>query len=155
VFRQVARRGRWSLRRIIWWVRRRLLVRCQRYEEVVMNDPSKVRVTGPLAGYVGGFRRELEARGYRPGTVANQLWLVAELSRWLDVQGLAVGDLTAERVEQFFSMRRARVQVLHISRGALRALLDHLDGVGVLPAPEPVKRTPLALLLDRYHRHLL
>jgi len=120
-----------------------------------MNDPSKVRVNGPLAGFVGGFRSDLEACGYRPGTVANQLWLVAELSRWLAVQGLAVGDLTAERVEQFFSMRRARVQVLSISRGALRALLDHLDSVGVLPAPEPVEPTPLELLLGRYRRHLL
>ena len=120
-----------------------------------MNDPSKVRVTGPLAGYVGGFRSELEARGYRPGTVANQLYLTAELSRWLEVQGLAVADLTVERVEQFVAMRRARVQVLGITPGALGALLGHLDGLGVLPAPEPVEPTPLELLLDRYHRYLL
>ena len=120
-----------------------------------MNDPSKVRVTGPLAGYVGGFRSELEARGYRPGTVANQLYLTAELSRWLEVRGLAVADLTVVRVEEFVAVRRARVQVLSISPGALGALLDHLDGLGVLPAPEPVELTALELLLDGYSRHLV
>ena len=52
-----------------------------------MNDPSRVRVTGPLAPYAEGFRRELETRGgYAPGSVALQLQLVAQLSRWLDAQ---------------------------------------------------------------------
>jgi integrase/recombinase XerD len=120
-----------------------------------MNDPSKVRVTGPLAGYVGGFRAELEARGYRPGTIANQLLLMAELSRWLDAHDHAVGDLTSERVEQFFATRRARVRVLYVSSRALRGLLDHLQGVGALRASEPVEPTPLELLLSRYHRFLL
>ena len=45
-----------------------------------MNDPSRVRVTGPLSPYAAGFHGELEARGYSPGTAEVQLQLMAELS---------------------------------------------------------------------------
>lgn len=62
-----------------------------------MNDPSRVRVVGPLAPYKCGFRGELEARGYTPGSAAVQLQLMAELSRWLDGEGVDVGGLTVVR----------------------------------------------------------
>src|ERR1700730_15028955 len=64
----------------------------QRSEEAVMNDPSRVRVSGPLGRYAPGFRAELEARGYAPGSVALQVQLAAELSRWLIGQSLDVND---------------------------------------------------------------
>ena len=51
-----------------------------------MNDPSRVRVGGPLGPFAPGFRSELEARGYAPGSVALQLQLAAQLSRWLGAQ---------------------------------------------------------------------
>ena len=41
-------------------------------EEAVMNDPLRVRVSGPLAGYAPGLRAELAARGYPPGTGARE-----------------------------------------------------------------------------------
>jgi integrase/recombinase XerD len=124
-------------------------------EEAVMNDPMRVRVTGPLARYADGFRAELAARGYAPGSQALQLQLAAELSRWLEVQGLGAGGLTPERVSAFFEMRRARVRVLYVSPRALGVLLDHLGEVGALPVPEPVPVTPLEALLDRYRGYLL
>lgn len=119
-----------------------------------MNDPSRVRVGGPLAPFAAGFRAELLARGYAPGSVALQLQLAAELSRWLDRQGLGVQALTPARVEQFFEMRRARVAKLYVSPRALRAFLDHLAGLGALPTPEPVEPTPLEALVSRYGRYL-
>ena len=120
-----------------------------------MNDPLRVRVTGPLARHAAGFRAELVARGYAPGSQALQLQLAAELSRWLEAQGLGVSDLTSERVEQFFQMRRARVRVLYVSPRALRVLLDHLGQAGVLPVPVPAGPSPLEVFLDRYHGYLL
>jgi integrase/recombinase XerD len=54
-----------------------------------MNDPSRVRVSGPLAEHVEGFRAELASQGYTPGTAGLKLQLAAELSRWLGVNAWA------------------------------------------------------------------
>lgn len=120
-----------------------------------MNDPSRVRVTGPLAPYVAGFRQELQSQGYAPGSAALQLQLVGQLSRWLDGQGLDVGGLTPQRVERFFELRRARVRVLQVSPKALRVLFEHLAGVGVLPESERGDLNPAATVVERYGRYLL
>jgi integrase/recombinase XerD len=120
----------------------------------MMNDSCRVRVTGPLAVYACGFRDELAARGYAASSAVMRLQLVAELSRWLEQQGLGVGDLTSARVEAFFAFRRARVRRLFVSPGALRLLLEYLDAVGVLPAAEPVSPTPIDRLVERYVRYL-
>ena len=47
-------------------------------------------MTGPLAPFVEAYSAELKARGYTPLTTVNQLRQVARLSRWLQVDGLAV-----------------------------------------------------------------
>jgi integrase/recombinase XerD len=120
-----------------------------------MNDPSRVRVRGPLALYAPGFRAELEARGYAPGSVALQLQLAAQLSRWLMAQGLDVSGLTPDRMEEFFKVRRARVRTLHLSPRALRVLVEHLDKLGALPAPQAVEPTALEAFLERYRHYLL
>ena len=120
-----------------------------------MNDPSRVRVSGPLVPYAPGFRAELEARGYTPGSVALQLQLAAQLSRWLMAQGLDVSGLTPDRMEEFFKVRRARVRTLHLSPPALRVLVEHLDNLGALPAPPALEPTPLEAFLERYRHYLL
>lgn len=120
-----------------------------------MNDPSRVRVTGPLACYAEGLRRELETRGYAPGSVALQLQLMAQLSRWLDAHQLDVSGLTRRRVEEFFEVRRLRVRVLQVSPAALRVLFDHLDDVGMLPTEELTQLGPAELLVEEFGRFLL
>jgi hypothetical protein len=45
------------------------------------GDPSRVRVTGPLAVFAGGFTGELARLGYKPNAAADQLRLMAHLSR--------------------------------------------------------------------------
>ena len=49
---------------------------------------SEVRVRGPLDGYAVGFAEFLAALGYAPGSARLQVHLVAQLSRWLDAEGL-------------------------------------------------------------------
>ena len=70
------------------------------------GSPSRVKVTGPLVPYVTGFRHGLEAQGYRPNALSDQLRLMAHVSRWLAAMGLETGDLTPERVEEFLVARR-------------------------------------------------
>ena len=120
-----------------------------------MNDPGRVRVTGPLAPFTDGFSRELETRGYAPGSVALQLQLMAQLSRWLEDQRLGVSGLTRLRVEEFFQARRARVRALQVSPTCLRVLFGHLGDVGVLPAEELTRPGPVELLVGAFGRFLL
>lgn len=59
-----------------------------------MSNPSRVRMTGPLTPYAEGFAAELARQGYRPNAAANQLQLMAHLSRWLATQGIDAKTLT-------------------------------------------------------------
>ena len=59
-----------------------------------MNDPLRVRFSGPLAAHADGFRAELGDRGYTPGSAALQLQMAAQLSLWMQASGLGLGGLT-------------------------------------------------------------
>lgn len=120
-----------------------------------MNEPSRVRVTGPLASYAPGFREELAGWGYTKSSSAGQLQLMAHVSGWLAGQGLDVGGLTPGCVEQFFALRRAEGRSAHLSQRALAPLLEHLRGLGVVPvAAVAAARTPVEQLLERYRSYL-
>src|SRR6202171_1887111 len=68
---------------------------------------SRVVMTGPLAPFAGVYELELRRRRYTPLTVVNQLRQVARLSQWLETNGLAVAELTGDRVEEFLAFQRA------------------------------------------------
>ncbi len=46
-----------------------------------MNDPGRVRVSGPLAACRDGFAEELAKQGYTAGSAQHQVQLMAHLSR--------------------------------------------------------------------------
>jgi integrase/recombinase XerD len=73
-----------------------------------MSHPSRVRVTGPLISFAEGFAAQLAKQGYRPNAAANQLQLLAHLSRWLATKGLDATTLTASALNEFLAARRAR-----------------------------------------------
>jgi integrase/recombinase XerD len=121
-----------------------------------MSSRAPVRVSGPLAGFAAGFREHLERRGYRPGSVADQLWLLVDVSRWLAECGLGAADLTAVRVEQFSTRRREVGRARLLSLRALDPLLGYLRELGVVPAV--VKAAPVApvdVLVERYRGYLV
>ncbi|MGH9066425.1 MAG: tyrosine-type recombinase/integrase [Acidimicrobiales bacterium] len=120
-----------------------------------MNVPSQVRFVGPLAPYMAGYQEELEAKGYKPSSVAHHLQLVAKVSRWLESQGLGVAGLTPDRVETFFDLRRQHVGFLHTSAHALSGFVLHLERQGALDPSEPGEPTAVDRVLDNYRRHLL
>jgi integrase/recombinase XerD len=72
-----------------------------------MNDPARVRVSGPLEPFAAGFAAWLSGQGYPPSSAARQLHLMAHLSRWLAVEGRDPGELDGEAVEVFVASRRA------------------------------------------------
>src|SRR6516165_9591627 len=113
-----------------------------------MKEP-RVGVTGPLATYAPGFAVDLETQGYAKHSAANQLRLLADLSRWLGDRRLAPADLTPERAAQFLASRRQRGYVCWLSSRALAPILGYLRRVEAVPIP-PVAPTPLADLLEEY-----
>lgn len=118
--------------------------------------PSAVRVKGPLASHVAGFRRELERLGYRPDPVCDQLRLMVHASRWLEDRGLDVDGLTPARVEEFLAHRRSEGYTLWLSTKAMVPMLGYLRGLGVVPTPTPVvPGTEAEQLQEQYRVHLV
>lgn len=111
--------------------------------------PDRVRVSGPLALFADGFHVELGAQGYAPYGVQFQLQLLAHLSRWMQAQGVDVGELSPVIVERFLAERRGQY-ASGISLKGLRPLLGYLDGLGLLPVAEESARAPIDELLDRF-----
>lgn len=96
-----------------------------------MDNPSRVRMSGPLEPYRHGFTADLRRLGYSKFTVVALLHLMAHLSRWLEDQGLGTDDLTDDCVERFLAVRRASGQVRRLSPRGLIPLLDYLRGLDV------------------------
>jgi integrase/recombinase XerD len=122
-----------------------------------MNDPLRVRFSGPLAVHAGGLRGELDARGYTPGSAALLLQVAAQLSRWMQARGLGLGDLAgAGCAGEFFAQRRERGLKCHVSPETVTWLVDYLSARGLVTADGPAPATaPLDELLDRYSAYLL
>jgi len=121
-----------------------------------MTDPLRVRVSGPLEPFAVGFAAELSRRGYARDSVVLQLHLMAHLSRWLECERLAVGELrSAAEVERFVAARRVRY-THHVSSRALVPLLECLRATGVVASPAAAAwRSPAEALLERYRCHLV
>ncbi len=117
----------------------------------------RVLMTGPVAPFVDAYRVELLGRGYTPLSAVNELRQVARFSRWLEQDGLTVGEVSDVCVEEFLAWQRASGCDRHSwSRPGLRCLLDVLRGLGVLVAEEPAPASsPTDVLLAGFERYLL
>jgi integrase/recombinase XerD len=115
-----------------------------------MKASARVRVSGPLVEFVGGFTDAMTDRGYTDLSLANQLRLMSDLSRWLDLRGVGARELTGDLVEEFLAKRR-RTHTQFCTWRALAPLLDHLRSLGVVAAFAP-RTPPRRPLLQRYER---
>jgi hypothetical protein len=113
-------------------------------------------VSGPLAPFAVGLERWLRSRAYSRSATANRLCQLDQLSRWLECEGLGVGELTGERVERFADSRRARGLVTWVLSQSLALPLEYLRELGVVPVPAPPLAQGLfAELLAEYRCYLL
>jgi integrase/recombinase XerD len=115
----------------------------------------RVGATGPLALYAPGFGEELSRQGFTTLSAGVQLKLLASVSRWLEREGLGVGDLSPERLERFVEDRRGQGYTRWRSSRAAAPLLGYLAGMGVLPASEDAPITPVDELVERFRHHLI
>lgn len=93
---------------------------------------SVVEVTGPLAGVADRFRMVLSEQGYAPLSAANQLRLLAHLSRWMSAERLEPADLCDAELARFLAVRRAAGYTRWLSLRGLQPLLRVLRAEGVL-----------------------
>ena len=119
-----------------------------------MGNTSWTAGDGPLASFGDGFRQELARLGHPATSTKHHMDLMGQLNRWLYVDGLAAGDLTKERAEEFFAGRRARGQRRVPTLASLAPLFDYLRAQQVLVPEEPGPTTPRDDLLSSYRRHL-
>ena len=112
-------------------------------------------VSGPLVPYAPGFERWLKSRAYSLSAAADRLYQWDQLSRWLEREGLGVGELTVEVAERIAAARRAAGLVTWVSPQSVRLPLGYLRGLGVAPMPVAlVAEGPLEELFADYRRYL-
>ena len=119
-----------------------------------MSNLLRVATSGPLSVFADAFAEDLVGHGYRPGTAAKHLQLMAHLSRWMEAHDLETGALGRVQIEQFVLERRAFRTELSSAR-AMVPLLGYLRALSVVPpAASREARTPAGALLDRYADYL-
>jgi integrase/recombinase XerD len=116
--------------------------------------PDRVRVSGPLAGFADGFGVHLAEQGYSLWGAAEQLYLLAHVSRWMEVEGLQPVALTPAMVGQYIVWRRGQGYLSSLSPKSLRRVFGYLDGLGVLP-PEDAVPSPVEELVEEFRGYLL
>lgn len=111
-------------------------------------DGRGVLVAGPLEGVAVRFEDELVRSGFRRKALANQLRLLAHLSRWLQARDIDAGSLESAHVDAFLVERR-RTHTGLFSRKALGPMLVWLADEGVIrreAAAVPVAGDPPELV---------
>lgn len=117
------------------------------------SKAAAVVVTGPLASFKTAYAVELHELGYTPLGVVKQLRQVANVSHWLELSGLGVGDVSEQVLEQFLAVRPGLVR--SVSPG-LAALLAVLRRAGMtVEAGHCVSRSVDDDLLDSFRHYLL
>jgi integrase/recombinase XerD len=119
-----------------------------------MSSWTKVKVAGVLAPYASGFGRELRSCGYTDVSTAEQLRVMAHLSRWMAREGL--DGLSCEQIAAYCGARRADGYVARLTPGSLGRLQAFLRAQGVLSAPPAAgaPASPEEQLLGRYETYL-
>jgi integrase/recombinase XerD len=116
---------------------------------------SRVRVSGPLAVHAAGFAVFLAEAGYTPLSAADQVRLMAHLSRWMEGRGLVPGELAGERLGEFLAARREAGYTCRLSERGLAPLVTFLREAGAVPAAGPAAPGGAAdVLLGRYRAYL-
>jgi site-specific recombinase XerD len=113
-------------------------------------------VLGPLSAYSAGYGSWLQTQSYSRSAISDRLWQFDQLSRWLEREGLAVGELSVEECERFAASRRAAGRVTLVAPQSMKLPLEYLRTLGLTRTPAP----PLAHgrteeLLADYSRYLL
>ncbi|HMS14848.1 MAG TPA: tyrosine-type recombinase/integrase [Microthrixaceae bacterium] len=113
-----------------------------------------VVVPGPLAVVADRFGEALAELGYTPLSAANQVQLLANLSRWMSSESLSLSELTEAELERFLAFRRAAGYTRRLSRRGLRPLVAVLRDGGLIPGPSAPELSEVDVLLGEFAEFL-
>lgn len=117
---------------------------------------SRVLMTGPLAPFADQYRERLRERRYARLSTVNIERQVAQMSRWLEAEGLGVEQLSEARVEAFVSFQRASGRgPSSLSRPGVVCLIELLRELGVVAAVVLPTPSPTEALMDSFGCYLL
>jgi site-specific recombinase XerD len=118
-------------------------------------QPDRLRrcIAGPLGPHIESFATLLSRQGYRPAVGWRKIWLVAELSRWLERRHVTLKDLEERHIVTFLQARWRRVSK-RCGEATLMALLKHLRESHVIRARVPAPLNDLILVEQEYGRFL-
>src|SRR4051794_37909728 len=119
-----------------------------------MTVAAQVRMTGPLTPHAEGFAAELTAHGYTDLSLANQLRLMADLSRWLYSAEIGVARIDRDVVARFLAKRR-RTHTQFFTERAIKPLVRYLEAAGAISTVAAHARRPRSDLLQEYERYLV
>ncbi len=119
-----------------------------------MTVAARVRMTGPLTPHAEGFAAELTAHGYTDLSLANQLRLMADLSRWLDATETDLDQIDQDVITRFLAKRR-RTHTQFITERAIMPLVRYLEAAGAIGSIATQVRPPSSDLLQEYERYLV
>jgi site-specific recombinase XerD len=111
-------------------------------------------MNGPLAPFAGELEEALVADGYSRQRARLLLGLMVEVSEWLGVKGLQVGDLSWEVIDEFFATRGPSRSRCRTTR-SWQPILRHLQAIGVAtrpPGPAAGRTGAESELLHGYRR---
>lgn len=120
-----------------------------------MEQASRVRVSGPLAGCALELVGHLADQGYADRSMAKHMRRLAHVSGWLETNGLdpvAVDERLIERVVD--GLHRAG-RALEDKPATFGVVLGFLRERGIVPAAPVVAPTPVDGLLGDYRRYLV
>jgi hypothetical protein len=114
------------------------------------------RDLGAVGPFVDVYREKLRERRYTPLSTVNLLRQMAQMSRWLEAQGVGVEQLRDAHVESFVSFQRADGRgPSSLSRPGLLCLLELLPELGVVGAAAQSTPSPTDVLMGSFRRYLL
>ena len=117
---------------------------------------SRVLMTGPLAPFVDPYGEKLKERRYTRLSVVNLQRQMAQMSRWLEAEGLGVEQVSEACIEAFLRSERAIGRgPSSLSRPGLLCLLELFRELGVVGAAVQPTPSPAEALMGCFLRYLL
>lgn len=90
---------------------------------------------GPLSAHIDTFAQQLIDEGYAPWTVRYAIRLLADLTTWMQQQGLTITDLAEHSVSAYFQNRYQTRRPHRDDDAILKKLLEHLRTARIIASP--------------------
>jgi len=97
---------------------------------------------GPLSAHIDVFVQQLFDEGYTLWTAKYAVRLLADLTTWMQQQGLTITELAEQPVNAYFQNRYRTRRPHRDDQAILKKLMAHLRGAGVIAAPEKAVADP-------------